>query len=372
MDFNLRDFESLNLYSNKNLEKIVGSLVNESSNAVLVNMYEDSLVLLDHTDGTFYMTDYKFSREDLTLEMSNFEKINLTRETVNFQDKVLEFFEDESSIADLTESYKEDVINQDAFLNDLINESMSKKDFSNFVDYSEISEAVASTELESKNEKFFVEYKERLNTHPLTEIKAFNWKDEVLVSLVETENVKLINKSAVVKAKELWKKASFKESFLEASKVFVENVEEGTEKFKVLFEEYPQVFFLSTADRTAMFGKVLIADADLRENTKTISKGMDLLFEKFDLADMKAEYLAEAEGEEVPEGDSPAEPKDAPAEVDTPDMAITIKDLKAVAEKLEDEGAKKKLDAVIKGLEKGLEEGTRPEVVKEAVSILNL
>ena len=43
-----------------------------------------------------------------------------------------------------------------------------------------------------------------------------------------------------------------------------------------------------------------------------------------------------------------------------------------VAEKVEDEAAKKKLDAIIKGLEKGLEEGTRPEIMKEAISILSL
>ena len=66
-EMSLREFEDMNLYSNKSMERIISSIVNESSNAALVNMYEDSVILLDHEEGTFYTADYKFEPKTLTL-----------------------------------------------------------------------------------------------------------------------------------------------------------------------------------------------------------------------------------------------------------------------------------------------------------------
>jgi len=372
MEFNLRDFENLNLYSNSNLEKIIGSLVNESSNAALVNVYEDSLILLDHTEGDFYVADYNFDKEDLTVSINNFDKIELVKEETSFKDKVFEFFEEESSVSELTESFKQNVIEQDAFLNDLINEAMIKKDFSNYVNYEAIRDAIDETELESVNLKVFEEYSTRTKTHPLTEIKSFNFKDEVIVSLVETEDVKLINKSAVDKARELWKKENFKESFNLAASVFVEDVVEGAEMFSSLFEEYPQVFFLDEAERKTLLGKTLISDSVLRENMKEILKGVDILFEKYDVKELKDNYLAEAGADGPGKGKDDGSGMDSPSEVEDVDLEKIANDLKAIAEKIEDESAKKKIDDIISKLEKGKEEGTRPEVVKEAVSILML
>jgi len=85
LELTIREFEEINLYSNKNLEKVVASIVNESSNAALVAMYEDSIILLDHEEGQFYFADYKFDPNKLTLEFDNFKPINLVKENYDFK-----------------------------------------------------------------------------------------------------------------------------------------------------------------------------------------------------------------------------------------------------------------------------------------------
>lgn len=373
-------FENLNLYSNRNMEKIIGSLVNNSSNAVLVNMGEDSLILLDHKKGQFYIADYKFEPKTLKLTIENFDEIQLTRDEDSFEESVYDYFDsDEGDVLKLTESYKHYILSQDKFINELVNESMGKKNFDNLIDYDSIHEVLESEELESANESFFKKYKERLISHPLNEIKYFDWKNQVNVSLIETENTKLINKSAIQKAHDLWKKTSFKESFFEAVEVFIEDVEEGNVKLQEVFENFPQVFFLDEADRRTLFGKALLSNSNLREDMNDILKGLDLMFEKFDLGEMRNEYLSEAELEDeepnaAATSDDASDDKDEekPEELDASETEKIIADLKKIAEKATDEDTKKKLDDLIEKLNKGVEEGTRPEIVKEAVSILSL
>ena len=98
MEIKLRDFESMNLFSNKNLEKVVASVVNKSSNAVLINMFEDSLILLDHNTGQFYAADYKFDPKKLTLQIENFEPVELIKEQDEFKDKLVEFFDEDEEV----------------------------------------------------------------------------------------------------------------------------------------------------------------------------------------------------------------------------------------------------------------------------------
>lgn len=376
LEMSLREFEDMNLYSNKSMERIVASIVNETSNCALVNMFEDSVVLLDHDNGTFYTSDYQFDPKTLTLTLENFEEVFLTKEENQFKDSVKNFFEDEdSSVDDLTESYKENVIEQEAFINELINETLSVKDFEGMIDYSELAEANESVSI--SNEEFFQSYTDRLETHPLTEAKFINFEDKVVVSLLESETVKLINSSAVEKAAVLWKRPEFKESFVEASKVFVEDVEEGKDLFVTLFEEYPQIFFLDKADRKAMFGKAIISDDVLRESLQDLLKGIEILFEDEDINNLSETYLSEMEdgapAEAEGTGDEEEKEEKTPAKELTPAEIKKISSaLKTVAEKVEDEKLKEKLDELIGKLDVTMEEGTRPELVKEAVYLLSL
>ena len=381
LEMSLREFEDMNLYSNKSMEKIVSSIINESSNAALVNMFEDSVVLLDHDSGTFYTSDYQFDPKTLTLTLENFEEIFLTKEEDNFKSTVKNFFEDEdASIDELTESYKENVIEQEAFINELINETLSVKNFEDTIDYSVLAEANTG---ELKNQEFFKSYVERLETHPLSEVKYINFSDKVVVSLLESENVKLINSSVIDKASTLWKRTEFKDAFISAAAIFVEDVEEGKEKFVDLFEEYPQVFFLDKADRKAMFGKAIISSTELRENLQDLLKGIDILFEDEDIEELKESYLSEMEGEEgSPEEEKKETPEEEAAEKEEeeePAKELAPEDikkisggLKKVAEKVEDEKLKEKLDELIAKLDGSMEEGTRPELIKEAIYLLNI
>lgn len=380
LEMSLREFEDMNLYSNKSMERIISSIINESSNAALVNMFEDSVVLLDHDNGTFYTSDYTFDPKTLTLTLENFDEIFLMKEESGFKSSVKNFFEDENaSIDELTESYKESVLGQEAFINELINETLAVKNFEDMIDYSELAEA--NDDLSIKNEDFFKSYSERLETHPVNEVKFINFEDKVVVSLLESERVKLINSTIAEKANDLWKKAEFKEGFIEAATVFIEDVEEGKEKFVALFEEYPQVFFLDGADRKAMFGKAIISDAGLRESLKDLSKGMEILFEDEDIEAIRASYLSEAEGEEDMATDEPKGEEKADDEVEpeeeakelTPEQIKKISgELKTLAEKLEDEKLKEKLDKLIKKLDGSMEEGTRPDLIKDAIYLLSI
>jgi len=378
VNLTVNQFEDLNLLSNKNMEKIVGSIINNSSNGVLINMGEDSVIILDHKEGQFYIADYEFDRENLTLALENFEEVELSREEEQFEESAYDYFNgEENDVVSLVESYKSNVLNQDKYVNELINDAMSRKNFEDYVDYSVIKEAVKETDLESVNLSFFESYQERLLTHPLTEIKMFDWDSKITISLVETEDVKLVNRGTIAKANDLWKENEFKTSFVEASKVFVDDVEEGADKFSELFETYPSVYFLDAADRKSLFGKALLSDSESRDNLEDLLTGLDLLFEKFDLKEKAEQYLSEAEDmsyakDADADDDGEEEEADAPDEVGDEDKNKLLDDLKKVAEKIEDEDAKKKLDDLIQKYEKSITEGTRTDLVKEAVSILTL
>lgn len=373
LQMTIKQFEELNLFSNRNVEKVAASVINESSNAALVSMFEDSMILLDHEDGQFYAADYKFDGEKLTLTLENFQPIELEKENVDFKGSVKNFFESEdSSVGELAESYRESVIEQEKFINDLVSEALSTKDFDNAINYKELAEA--NNDISIKDKEFFKSYVERLDTHPLTEAVFFNWDDKMVVSLVETERVNLINSSAAEKAQELWKKENFKKAFTEASSVFIEDVEAGKELFVSLFEEYPSIFLLDAADRKTLFGKAVISNSTLRESLDDLQKGISILFEDDDLVSLKESYLLEMDDEETgeeEEGDDEEAGDDEPAkELEPEEIQSLVDELKKVAEKIEDEKLKEKMDDIIGKLDTSVEEGTRPNLVKEAVKLL--
>lgn len=360
LNLSISKFEELCIYSNKTLEKVATSLINESSNAVLAAMFEDSMLLLDHKEGQFYLADYTFDHKTATFVIENYDPIVISRNNVDFKSTARKFFaEDSVTILDLAEDYQENVASQDNFISNLITESMIGKDFSEVLDFSEVAKMNESVSI--SGEKFFKTYKERLSTNPVSSIKYFNWKDPIKVSLIETESGKTVNKNAIAKANELWKKDEFKTGFEKASLSFVENVEEGSSEFKNLFESFPQVLKLNSADRNTLFGKTAISVPSLRENRTDIVKGLGILFEQFELKDM----LVEGE-EEVPA----EEEETAPApELSAEELKKIADELSKIAEKITDEKVKAKLDSVIAELGG---EDTKPSVVKEAVELLTI
>jgi hypothetical protein len=398
MNMNVQKFEDLNLYSNKNVEKLASQIVAESSNAVLCSMFEDGAVLLDHNSGQFYLCEYTFDPKQAQFLFENFEPITLVRDNDTFRDSVYNFFDsDDVSVNELAEDFKDIVLEQDKFLDELVAESMMYKNFDGLIDYGEVAEN--NKEHGLQNESFFQKYQERLISHPLTEAKYFNWKDPVRVSLVETERTKLLNSSAKERAHGLWKNENFKEGFSSAAEKFIEDVDEGIADFTALFEEFPQVFYLDTADRKTMFGKIIINDVSLREDRAELLKGLDIMFLKEDSINEIAEqyldeddethYAADAfrSGESMDfTGD---DGKTAPSREEKDEMLTKKRDedkaeelqpeelekLAEVCRKLADKlkgTAKEKLEKVADKLDKGKEEGTDVNTVKEAIEMLSL
>jgi hypothetical protein len=389
MELSLKNMEEMVLYSNATLEKVMKSLVNESSNAVLCATFDDAVLLLDHKEGQFYLADYEFDQKKATFKFENFEPISLTKTTSDFKDAVRNFFENEDVASEeVLEAYRNTLVGQESFISELVTESMTSKDFSNVIDFSE----VKNEDEDIVREKFFESYKERLSTHPLSSIKYFNWKNPVSVSLVETERPRDLESKMASLANDLWKKEEFKKDFNEAATTFVEDVEEGAEKFKVLMEANPGIFYLNDTERKTLFGKTIIASAKLRENRTDILKGLDLLFEKFDIADLRESL--EEEGKLLPaqltkgqEGDAAKDLEGEEGEPEENDTApevtkdevgklvTALEKLKAKAEKMEDDKAAKvaeKIDAIISDLEGSAETGGDAKAVKEAVEILSL
>lgn len=376
LQMTIKQFEEINLFSNKSVEKVVSSIVNESSNAALVAMFEDSVILLDHDDGQFYAADYTFDGKKLKLTLENFQAIDLEKEENGFKKDVSNFFETEGASAkDLAESYKDSVMEQEKFVNELISEALSTKDFDDTINYKELAEANNSVSIASK--PYFQSYVKRLESHPLNEVKYFNWTDKVIVSLMEGEKVRLINSTAAEKANELWKKENFKSLFGEAASTFVEDVEAGKAKMVALFEEYPQLFLLDNADRKTLFGKAIISNSKLRESLEDLQKGMDILFETEDIRELQNSYLSLLEEsddeEESEEDDDEEEEDDEPAkELDADEVKELADELQKIADDVEDEKLKGKLDDIIAKLGGSIEEGTRPNLIKEAIYLLTI
>lgn len=377
MELTIQQFEETVLFANSNVEKLVKSIVNESSNAAFVAMYEDSVILLDHEEGKFYTADYQFDPKKLTLKLENYEPIELSQEESSFQESVSNFFDDEdASFTELTEAYREDVMGQEKFVRELIAESLSYKDLNEEIDYSELAEA--NDDISIDNEPFFEAYKARLETNPLNEVKYFNWKTPVKVSLMENEPIKLINSTGSEKAQNLWKRQSFKKMFNEALEVFLEDVEEGKEMLMETFKTYPNIFLLDNADRKTLFGKTIIANSNLREYLEDIQKGLTIIFEDEDVRNLSENYISEMEdsaeeaGEEGSEEDEEAEEKKPAKELDTEEMKKISDELNKVADKIEDEAVKKKLGDLADKISDSVNEGTRPDLIKEAVYYLTI
>lgn len=382
-ELTLEQFENLNLFSNRNMEKVMTGVVNSSSNAALVNMGEDSVILLDHKSGDFYIADYDFDRKNLTLEFSNYEKIELIDEENTFERDIKSVFESEDDEVDyttLSESYKRNVAERDSFLNELVGFTMSRKPFNEVTDYDEVANILSEVELSSMSKSFFNEYVERLNDYPLNEVKRFDWVNPVKVSLMETERQNVVNRSAIQRTHELWKKQNFREGFESAASTFIDDVDEGTEEFKKLLESFPQVYYLDGADRRTLFGKTALScSSELRESMDDLLKGIDLLFEKYELGDIREKYLAEDDGYDHQAADIAAEDdedfeddyEEAP-EVEDEDVTGMVDDLSKIAEKCEDVRTKTRLEDLIDRLNSNIGEGTRPALVKEAVAILSL
>jgi len=359
MELSLAQFENINLLSNRNVEKIIRRLVNESANAALVNMYDESAILYDHTSGYFYTADYNLNKDNLTVVFENFEQVELKQYEENTADIVESFFDDEASVEDITASYKKEVLGRTSFVKDLVNEALSEKNFFGQPDFTQINDAKESNKLTSKTLKFFESYQERMKEVPMTKIMSFDWKNPVYVSLEESEQERVVASVNVAEAHNLWRDKEFKGLFQEASKQFIDDVEAGAGLFESLARKYPGIMFLEGEDRKALFGKSMLGDRTLTENLGDVLKGLDVLFDKLDIADLKEEYSGKVSDEE----------NSAPV-LDEEEIDAVLSDLNAILEDVEDENTVEYISGLVEAVESFKVDGISPAVVKEIVELL--
>lgn len=366
LTMSVNDFETLNLYSQKSVGEIVESVVNESANASFINMFEDSVLILDHVENKFFLADYKFDEKDLKLTIENYEEIELVKKTEEFKESVMDFFEqDDASIDDLAEAYKSQYSDGVKYISECVSESLSRKNFDNVLDYTSITDLSNNDELAEA--EWFGAYVNRLQTNPISEVKAFDFESPVCVSIMETEDVAVVNSSAKEKAGDLWKNDAFKEGFVEAAKLFVEEatVEEGITSLVTLFEDYSSSLLLDKADFKTLLGKIIISEADIRSSRKVILEGVDALLEENVLS------LTESDGDE--------EAQLSEAMIEAQSLELTTEQIETIAEELrimsevcEDEAVTAKLVETADALTESAEFGTDINLVKEAVSMIIL
>jgi len=359
MRMTVSEFEKVNFYSNENIQRMLTEAVNSSANAVLVNVYEDKVILLDHAQGRFYSAEYTFDPKTTNMLFENFEEFELTKSESDFNNVVHEYFADEDNEPHIVaEAYLRTIQQNDTFINMIVNESMSKKDFQRSIDYSEM----MNVEKPALTGSYVQIYESRMQERPLSFVPIFTWDDSVRVTLYEGNEVPVVITSAHMKAKDLWKLQDFSSSLIEAYTNYQKDEEDGIASFHALFEEYPTFFMLPTSERKEMIGKLL-----LREGESNFLKHTEVMMEIFEDNKFESEYaLDESYDEAMNEYAS--------------ELDVSLQDIEEMQEALltaqnemfEDNSMYTRVDYLVEQLEEMKTVGTKPAIVKEVVAIMQL
>ena len=77
---------------NTNIESMIRGFINESANASVVAVYDDSLVLLDTINEEFYSCNYHYNPDTLSVILEGFDKIELEEDSsVDFKIAVKDY-----------------------------------------------------------------------------------------------------------------------------------------------------------------------------------------------------------------------------------------------------------------------------------------
>ena len=377
---------------NTNIESMIRGFINESANASVVAVYDDSLVLLDTLKEEFYTCNYHYNPDTLSVVLEGFEPIELEEDnSIDFKLAVKDYLISESDDSrDLLNSYMKTLNKSKSAIESLVAESIADKDYSNVADFEELS--FINEEFEDLREsEFFQAYQERLLTHPLNNVLVLDWETPVAFTLLETTEPKsYINSKSKEKAKKLCASKKFKKQVCNACAQFVEDVEEGGDMLVEMFSENPSLFSLNSTELKEAVAKSIMLDPTLNEDYKKISEAVvhyvnndesfQYLREAIDIddeGDDKEEKAAEAEkpaedaGEEKKDDEEEKKDDDKAVELTAEDKEKLISALKTVSEKVTDEKIKKMVDDLLDELDTE-DDGTKVESVKEAVRLLSL
>ena len=387
---------------NTNIENMVRGFINESANASVVAVYDDSLVLLDTINEEFYSCNYHYNPDTLSVILEGFDKIELEEDdSLDFKIAVKDYLisEDDDSRS-LLNSYMKTLNKSKSAVESIVAESISDKDYSNAADYEELSFINEEFE-ELRESEFFKAYQDRLITHPLNNVLVLDWENPVAFTLLETTEPKAyINSKSKDKAKKCCASKKFKKEMCDACKAFVEDVEEGGDMLIEMFSDSPSLFSLNQTELKEAVAKSIMLDPQLNGEYKKISEavvhfinndeGFQYLRESIDIddaGDNEAEKKDEKKetddlNSKVPEGDSEKkedgdkdeekkEDEDKAVELTAEDKEKLVSALKTVIDKVTDAKVKEMAEGLLAKFDND-DEGTKPEDVKEAVRFLSI
>jgi len=354
------DIKELNntiLLSNKNVEKLAKKLINESSNAVLMEMFEDKCILADHSTGQIFEADYSFDGNTFVFE--NFDEITVEKKDNSLREAISDYFDDKN--ISLTEAYEScSRVNSEAFENSLL-EALSSKNSEKIIDYTSL-EGINEELEDLKKNTVFEAYKERLNTNPTTSIKYFNWKQPVKVSLIDEDTDVILNKSIFNKARKLKSDIDFKKQLAEAAE---NSINGDNSLLEELIYDNDSLIALSEAELRELVGISVIGNKQIMDQRKIIVETIENIISE-DLTLSQRRAIVEAEKTEEPE-----DKKNDLPEASEQDVEAIKKALEKAKEKATDDKLITKIDELISSLDESIEDGsTNVGVIKQSVELL--
>lgn len=354
MDIN--KFNNALLYSNKNVEKLAKKLINESANAVLMEMFDDKCILADHTTGQIFEAKYEFDGKTFTFD--NFDEISLEKSNDSLKEAIKDYFDDDNF--NITEAYENSIADKSDVFEDSLTEALAGKNMDNVIDYSDLS-GINKELGEFKKSDVFKVYTERLEESPTDSIKMFDWNHAVKVALIDEDCDTVLNKTMKAKAKKLRGDASFKNALNEAAKDALDGDNSGLE---ALLEENTSIVSLDKAELKELVGFSVVGSRTLMENRNKIAQIVeDIIENDSELSEKKALYEAEEEDDNA---------SNAP-EATEEDIESVKKALETAKSKAKDKKLIDKIDSLIDSLDESSKAGeTDVGSLKEAISILSL
>lgn len=380
---------------NTNIESMIRGFINESANASVVAVYDDSLVLVDTINEEFYSCNYHYNPDTLSVILEGFDKIELEEDdSVDFKIAVKDYLVNEDSDSrELLNSFMKTLNKSKSAVESIVSEAVADKDYSNAADYDELSFINAEFE-DLRESEFFKSYQERLITHPLNNVLVLDWENPVAFTLLETTEPKAyLNSKSKEKAKKLCGTKDFKKKMCSACKEFVEDVDEGGDALIEMFADNLSLFSLDKTELKEAVAKAIMLDPELNGDYKRISEavvhfvnndeGFQYLREAIDIdqepeetdtgkTDVSAagsEASAENAGEE--KKDEEKKDEDKAVELTAEDKEKLVSALKTVVEKVTDSKIKEMAEDLLKKFDTE-DEGTRPDQIKECVRFLSI
>lgn len=360
-------------HSNRSVEKLARKIINESSNAVLMEMFEDKVLLADHTNGNIYTADYSFDGNTFVFE--NFENIELEKESDSLREAVNDYFNEEVVDTDrISEAISEEFEKDDNELQDSIVEALASKNTKDVIDYSPL--CGINEELdELKETSLFEEYSALLEERPVSTIHYVDFVHPVKVSVLDEDEERVIYSDISDKVKKFTKDSEAKKALLEAIKEYKET--DDASIIEEFVEKNEMIMALNESDLKEFVGMSVLGEPKLAKERKELAAEINKIIEESEyLSDKKSvisEALEDAEDEGDTDEDKEAKEKDAKLAAKDSDIEKLKKALETAADKIEDEKLLSKINALLTAIDSGAANNeTDVGAIKESIAILSL